>query len=218
MRQGNNRIQKLKRLLVVGWALFILLAAVFFLFFFKNLPIPSNGVDSKYTYETNANLDINALMISYFSGLAACDQSALKECVTDPSEFDDMSDYQQKATMITGYRNIDCYTIPGLTEDATIVYVVFNPTIVGVNSTPKDIYCFYVLYQDGSYKIDNRTLSEEVASYVASVTKWDDVQALYQMVKEDEDRCLAEDPTFYEFTQKLINNEALPDVATPAEP
>lgn len=207
MSQDNTRIKKLKKLLIGGWICFIALAAVFFLFFFRNLPIAGNGYSSKYTYETNANLDINALVSSYFSALAACDQASLKNSVTDPSEFDDMTNYQRKAELITGYRNIDCYTVKGYTEGATLVYVVFNPTMSGVNSSPKDIVYFYVVEQNGNYLIDNQELSPEVTDYIASVTEGKDIQELYQMVKEDEDRCLNEDPTYYEFIQKIQQGE-----------
>jgi hypothetical protein len=209
MSRSNNQRRKLKRVLAVGWISFLILAAIFFVFFFKNLQgkdgkIAISFTSPKYIYEVNSNLDINSLVVSYLSALVACDQNTLQSIVTDPSQFDDMTKWKERANRISGYQNVDCYTVPGLTEDTTIVYACSTLTIPGITSTPKDMMCFYVEEQDGTYRIVNSELSDEVTAYMESIDANEDIQELYQAVNEDIQRCLSEDQAFYDFYQDQI--------------
>ena len=125
-------------LLFLGWMIFVLLAVVFYFYFFSDLDLKMFNKDKAtqtdatqeepagFSYETNANLDINSLIIEYYAALAVCDQNKLKSVVTDPSQFDDMTVYQQRSAVIKAYSNVNCYTMPGYTEDATLVYVTSN--------------------------------------------------------------------------------------------
>ena len=107
-------------LLLFGWLVFLLLVLVFYFYFmdkidFKNLlgketttevqagPVSDNpeNYETKYSYKTNANLDINSLMIEYYAALAVCDQAKLVTLVTDPSVYNDMTPYEQKSQIIT---------------------------------------------------------------------------------------------------------------------
>ena len=65
---------------------FILLAVVFYFYFFSDLDLRMFNKDKAtqtdaqqtnqtgFSYETNANLDINSLIIEYYAALAVCDQ------------------------------------------------------------------------------------------------------------------------------------------------
>jgi len=160
---------------------------------------------TRYEYETNANLDINALVTDYFNALSGCDKEKLQSLVVDPSQFDDMSVYETKATIITDYSNTNCYTIKGYNENDTVCYALSNITISGISSTPLDIVRFYIVYKDGTYLIDNTKKSSEVASYIDSINSSTDIQGLYKLVKDDITKCQQEDADFYEFYQKLMN-------------
>ena len=132
-------------LLLFGWLVFLLLVLVFYFYFMDKIdfnellgrettaettegPISDNPekYETKYSYQTNANLDINSLMIEYYAALAVCDQNKLVTLVTDPSVYNDMTPYEQKSQIITHYSNINCYTVAGNTEDSTILYVTCN--------------------------------------------------------------------------------------------
>ncbi len=204
MEKGNKKLN-LKAVIIAGWIVFILMAVIYFMFFYKKLPVPGNDadVDSKYIYETNENLDINVLIISYLDALEQCDQATLQSLVTDPSEFDDMTSYQKKAEMILEYSNTDCYTVEGNTEDTFIVYAVFRTVIANVESTPMDILEFYVVKTDSGYLIDNTEHDAETQAYIEEIRYHEDIQKLYETVYEDEKRCLEEDETYYEFYQKI---------------
>lgn len=208
MEKGNKKLN-LKAVIIAGWIVFILMAVIYFMFFYKKLPVPGNdaGVDSKYIYETNENLDINVLIISYLDALEQCDQATLQSLVTDPSEFDDMTSYQKKAEMILEYSNTDCYTVEGNTEDTFIVYAVFRTVIANVESTPMDILEFYVVKTDSGYLIDNTEHDAETQAYIEEIRYHEDIQKLYETVHEDEKRCLEEDETYYEFYQKIWEHQ-----------
>ncbi len=209
MRAKSGKKRKLKRLLIVIWILFLAgLGGAGFYYYRNRHEINEDlGVGDSKSYETNANPSINALVITYLHALGSCDETILKSCVTDPSQFDDMTLIRNKSKVITGYSNISCYTMPGLTDDATVVYVISNISIAGVNSTPLDIYVppFYVVEKNGTYMIDNTTHSQEITDYINSCTKDADIQALYQEVLDDQKKCAEQDPAFAEFYEKLYN-------------
>ena len=123
--------------------------------------------------------------------------------VTEPSSFDDMTVYEGRAEVISDYNNILCYAIEGYNKNEVIVYAVFNIKINGVDSSPLDIMQFYLVQENGKYKINNGALPNKTKNYVIKVDESDAVQKLYTMVKEDNENLLATDPTFAEFYKKL---------------
>lgn len=201
-------------MLLFGWLLFILLALLFYFYFKDDLSfLNKNGsgkegaaqqYDSMYSYQTNANLDINALMIEYFAALSVCDQAKLQSLVMEPSQFDDMTEIERKAQAIKQYSNVNCYTLPGYTEDATLVYVTCNLTIADVTSSPLDIFSFYVVNTGDGYKINNGNLDAATIDYINSIQVSEDIQALYQTVIDNTNMCISSDPAFAEFYEKYI--------------
>ena len=134
------------------WILFIVALGLFGFMVYKKRDVVSDdlGFTTRFSYQTNANPDINALIITYLSAMASSDQDILKSCVTDPSKFDDMSVVQSQSKIITSYSNINCYTVQGIKKSDTIVYAVANISIVGIESTPLDMLGpFYIVDKNG---------------------------------------------------------------------
>lgn len=205
-------------LLFLGWMVFVLLAVVFYFYFFsdldlsyfnKNKTTEQSQVDEQptFSYETNSNLDINSLIIEYYAALAVCDQQKLQTCVTDPGQFDNMSVYEQRAAVIKAYSNVNCYTLPGYTEDAVLVYVTSNLTLANISSVPLNINRFYVLKEGDNYKIDNSPLSSEVQAYIDEKSQGSDIQNLYKAVQDNVNSCIANDPAFAEFYEKISSGK-----------
>lgn len=198
-------------MLFLGWMIFILLAVVFYFYFFSDLDLKIFNKDKAtntdatqneqvgFTYETNANLDINSLIIEYYAALAVCDQDKLKSFVTDPTQFDDMTIYQQRANVIKAYSNVNCYTLPGYTEDATLVYVTSNLSLANITSVPLNINQFYVVKSADGYKIDNSAHSQEVIDYIDTQNRSTDIQNLYKAVQDNVNSCIANDSSFADF-------------------
>lgn len=206
-------------MLFLGWMIFILLAVVFYFYFFSDLDLKiwnkdkatnTDAVENEQTgfgYETNANLDINSLIVEYYAALAVCDQSRLQSLVTDPSQFDDMTTYQQRATVIKSYANVNCYTLPGYTEDATLVYVTSNLSLANITSVPLNINQFYVLKTADGYKIDNSEHSQEVKDYIDTQNKTSDIQNLYKAVQDNVNSCIASDSAFADFYNTISSEK-----------
>lgn len=206
-------------LLFLGWMIFVLLAVVFYFYFFSDLDLKMFNKDKAtqtdatqeepagFSYETNANLDINSLIIEYYAALAVCDQNKLKSVVTDPSQFDDMTVYQQRSAVIKAYSNVNCYTMPGYTEDATLVYVTSNLSLANITSVPLNINRFYVLKTADGYKIDNSALSQEVTNYIETQSQSADIQNLYRAVQDNVNSCIANDSAFAEFYNTISSGQ-----------
>ena len=159
-----------------------------------------------YSYQTNADVNINALMADYYDALVKGDKDRLKDIVTEPEAFGDMMIYETKAQVISEYSNITCYTIPGLHEDEILVFTTSNVTITGVESKPLDIKQFYVVKDGNNYKINNGVLSQEIIDYINVQAGSPDVQDLYKSVQDNINKCLAEDSTFADFYNKISTN------------
>ncbi|MDD6327583.1 MAG: hypothetical protein Q4D54_08305 [Eubacteriales bacterium] len=229
----NKQKKKSKKNGIMGlvllffWLMFILFTLIFYFYYWDELPFNKKSsdkakttvsvtegelsedmslYDTVYKYETNSNPDINALMADYYSALASKDQALLKTLVMDPSEYNDMTDVLAKAAVVTNYSNINCYTLPGVTEDATIVYTVCNITILNVESKPLDIRCYYVRQTDNGYLIDNRPYDESVTEYLNERDAEADIQALYQTVQDNINKCLADDESFVSFYNRVNAN------------
>ena len=197
-----------KRILLVVWAVFlvVLIVAVVLFLMNKDAVLDDLGVKKKDTiYTENQDPAIDRLVRDYYTAYASCDQKALQSMVVDPSLFDDMSIVEKKANVVTAYNNLKLYTVPGVTDDATVVYVLTNISIANVVSTPLDMIQppLYLLKKDGKYLIDNSTLSSEILSYIDSLNQKTDIQELMKLVREDQEKCLREDETFKQFYERL---------------
>ena len=169
-------------------------------------PVVDESFKTIYSYETNANIDINALMADYYDALVRGDKDKLKDIVTEPDAFGDMVLYETKSQVISEYSNITCYTIPGLNENEILVFTTSNLNITGVTSKPLDIQRFYVVDTGNGYKINNGVLSQETIDYINLQTGSPDVQALYKSVQDNINQCLSEDTTFADFMNKISTN------------
>ena len=208
MVRDRKKEVKVRKMLLLVWAVFIVAVVTFTIFLYKKKDTVKEDLSFKtrFSYQTNANQDVNALVITYLNGLANSDQATLQSCVTNPAQFDNMSSVQSQAKVITGYSNINCYTVSGPSEDTVICYAVANISIVNIESKPLDMLGpYYIVKQDGDYLIDNTVLSQETQDYITKVGRDQDIQDLYKTVKEDEERCAQEDATFKEFLDKLNN-------------
>ena len=103
MARNRAKEVKLKKMLIAIWAVFIIILVLFGLMVYKKRDVVEQDLKftTRFSYQTNATPDINALMITYLSAMAASDQDTLKSCVTDPSQFDNMATVQSQSKIIT---------------------------------------------------------------------------------------------------------------------
>lgn len=202
--------------LAMLWALFVVLLCGYVYIFHINTTIFADDITGR---DNTVNIDIpaganyslctideiNQLVNNYLLARTNADQTTLKRLVTDPLEFDDMKSIEIAAQYIKAYNRTTCYMVPGANAGEYIIYALSNLTIKDVDSEPLDIRSFYVAKQtDGSYKIDNSQLSDDVNKYIQDVTSSKYIQDMYQYVKENTDYLLKHDDTFKKF-QNMYN-------------
>lgn len=221
----NDRRFERKRYSVYGpkgktlamlWALFVVLLCGYVYIFHINTTIFADDITGR---DNTVNIDIpaganyslctideiNQLVNNYLLARTNADQTTLRRLVTNPSEFDDMKSIEIAAQYIKAYNRTTCYIVPGANVGEYIIYTLSNLTIKDVNSEPLDIRSFYVAKQtDGSYKIDNSQLSDDVNKYIQDVTASKYIQDMYKYVKENTDYLLKHDDTFKKF-QNMYN-------------
>lgn len=193
------------------WIVLVILLGVYVYLFFINKTIISEDVTGR---DNTVNIDIpaganyslcnideiNQLIGNYLLARTKADQATLQRLVTDPKEFNDMTSVEIAAQYITAYGRTTCYMVPGYTSDSYIIYELSNLTIKDVNSNPLDIRSFYVTKQDdGSYKINNSSLSDEEQAYINDIGASDFIQDIYKHVKENNDYLSKHDDTFKKF-------------------
>lgn len=202
--------------LAMLWALFVVLLCGYVYIFHINTTIFADDITGR---DNTVNIDIpaganyslctideiNQLVNNYLLARTNADQTTLRRLVSNPSEFDDMKSIEIAAQYIKAYNRTTCYMVPGANVGEYIIYALSNLTIKDVNSEPLDIRSFYVAKQtDGSYKIDNSQLSDDVNKYIQDVTASKYIQDMYKYVKENTDYLLKHDDTFKKF-QNMYN-------------
>ncbi len=196
--------------LLFAWLVFILLVVVFYFYFMDKLPIfgkkdktTTEESASEITYETNANEEVNKLISDYYDAMETCNQATLQSLVVDPTVFDDMTFYIEKQKVMTEYKNITVYTLPGYFTGDYVAYVTYDLVIANVNSTLADIQCYYISNTSDGFKINNSSLDPELVAHMNDQLNQPDIQALYGSVKAKIDECLENDPTFKAFYDEM---------------
>lgn len=205
--KDKERDQKIKKMLIGLWSIFIIMLAFLAVFSVLNWKdIKQDLFKGKGVLITeDRSGEINILIAAYLEGLSHTDDNTLMRLVLDPTQFNDMTVVKSRSKVITQYNNIVCYIVDGLKENTYIVFAVTNITISGVDSTPLDILPPFLVVKDekGRYWIDNRPKDKETEEYIDEISGDSGIQEIYKKVMDDQERCVNEDPTFKNFYEKL---------------
>ena len=202
IKMGNDTIYVSPKIkLILGWSIFILCCVLAYIFI--GMPSGKKNIskgdkeavldekmdtdeehDTIIPYEKDADKELNTFIKEYFDAITGCDNEALQDMVTEPSEYNNNENLKKKAEFITGYDNITVYTKEGLEEESHVVFVVANLTITGVNSSPYDIMTLYIINGARGYLINNGTLSDETQNYIEKIKGDEDIQKVYRSVEK----------------------------------
>ncbi len=216
--------------LALGWSIFVLCLVLFYVLF--EMPSPKKELtqdekqevleenvaldeehDTIVPYEKNADEALNEFIKDYFRAIVNCDNVALQDMVTDPSEYRTKDLLERKAELVSGYDNITVYTKVGLDEGSYIAFVVSNISIVGVNSTPYDIEILYIVNGARGYLINNGTLSLDTKEYMEKVKGDKDIQKVLRAVEKENEELKEEDKTLREFFEIISKRNVEVDSA-----
>ena len=145
--------------------------------------IAANGMSS--IVKKDAYLEVNSLVNSYYAALASGDRDAYQETVDVYSESE-LETLEASAEPIEEYRNISCYTKPGLSEGACFVFTSYQLKFTGAATPAPGLTTLYV-YADteGNLKIFNGTADEALLEAAEAASSDPEIAALTEEVNAE---------------------------------
>lgn len=181
----------------------------------ENAEIPVIEPDTKeYFHDFGGSIlsqdtvpEINQLMEQYFLSTADCDMETFLHLFTsqDTSEEERYrQDFEKQKQYIEGYRNISCYTTPGLDENSYAAYVYYEIKYVGVETpAPSLVQVYAVKGEDGIYRIFDQEMSPELEDFLEQLSVNEDVRLLISQVDQQAEEAMAADPALNERIQYM---------------
>ena len=150
----------------------------------------------------NGEPGITELMNSYFQAISDCDMDTFMKLFTsqDTSEKERyQKEFEEQKQYISGYQNIKCYTTPGLRDGEMAAYVYYEILYTGVETpAPSLVRIYAVQTDDGSWKIDDGEMSEELTQYFEELSVNEDVRLLSKQTDEAMDAAMEQDEALRE--------------------
>lgn len=181
----------------------------------ENAEIPVIEPDTKeYFHDFGGSIlsqdtvpEINQLMEQYFLATTDCDMGTFLHLFTsqDTSEEERFrQDFEKQKQYIEGYRNISCYTTPGLDENSYAAYVYYEIKYVGVETpAPSLVQIYAVKGDDGIYRIYDQEMSPELEDFLEQLSVNEDVRLLISQVDQQAEEAMAADPALNERIQYM---------------
>ena len=161
------------------------------------IPVPAADL------QVDAYPDVNALVNSYFSAMAAGDTDTLS---TICSNLDDEAKIriQKKAEYTESYDSFKCYTKPGPINNSYIVFAYYQIKFTNIDTKAPGLTSLYVCTNDdGSLYVYNGDLPENISNYIKAVAAQDDVVALLSQVDQEYTAATDQDKTLKAFMEAL---------------
>lgn len=156
----------------------------------------------KLTQESDSSA-VSELVERYFKAVNEADVSELEQIVRQDSEFS-KDRLKKDGEYIEAYRNIKCYTIPGIVDKTYIVYVYYDIEFIGIKTLAPSLIRLYVCENsDGSLYIDKTAKDGEVSAYLQQVSSMEDVRSLVTDVNTKMQKAKAEDDELRAFVDML---------------
>lgn len=135
--------------------------------------------------------EIQALMERYFEAKMNCDVEALSQIVNPIAGYtlegleNDLGIPESEAfRRVEDYRNITCYTKPGLLKDTYVVWVYYETKYMNVETAAPCMFKAYVCTDDMGVYIYNGTIEGEISNYIDEASQDEDVVALVNSVNQ----------------------------------
>lgn len=169
----------------------------------------ANGKDDDSTVklQTNAVLPVNQLIERYYEAKKSCDATALMSLIY-PSMLIDEDDLKVEADLVEDYRNVICYTLPGLSEDSYVVWVEFEYKFQGIDKEAPALNRMYVVKstETDEYQI-YASPDEKMLEHMEKLSKNEDVKELSEKIEKRLNRALEADESLMSFYKQLIHNK-----------
>lgn len=153
--------------------------------------------------EENAYPEINALIGSYYSALAAGDVEAVEK-ISNYMEESEKIRIVEISKYIEDYPVIDVYTKKGPVENSYVVYAYSRVKFKDYENTVPGMQAFYICQkEDGSYYINEGEEDQSVLDYIGRIALQDDVIDLNNKVAVEYNDLCANDSVLSAFLKEL---------------
>ncbi len=147
--------------------------------------------------------EVQALINQYFTAKQNADPEAIYQMFgwTDLTGIEDLRrQLQYDARYTEGYRNITCYTRPGLSEGSYLTYVTYDLKFKdSLTLAPGILWNYIVMGEDGNYYLtDASSLDEAVQSYIREAEASDEITLLKTQIYANLRQALENDPSLAE--------------------
>ena len=167
--------------------------------------LDNNSDAAQYTDEPlreNAYNNVNELMDRFFRALADGDMDTIV-ALQDYNDDTSLITYEKRSEYIEDYKNIKCYTKPGLEDNSYFVYVSYDAKLQDIDTMAPGLTAYYVYTtEDGSLKIDGDMESKVEAAFKL-VTNQDDVVDLYNRIDVNYNAAVASDEALATFMEEF---------------
>lgn len=141
--------------------------------------------------------EVTQLMEAYFEAEASCDVDKFNSLFTsgDTSQSEALkAAFEKQKEYIEGYQNISCYTVSGPYDNYYIAYTYYETKyLLAETPGPGLIHPYVVRGDDGTWKIYDGEMTDELNRYLEEVEALEDVRLLAAEVDNDLDQAMEED-------------------------
>lgn len=157
--------------------------------------------------QTNAILPVNQLVERYYEAKKSCDATALMALIY-PSMLIDEDELKVEAEFVEDYRNVVCYTLPGLDKDSYVVWVEFEYKFHGIDKAAPALNRMYVVRstETDEYQI-YASPDEKMLEHMTKLSKREDVKELSEKIEKRLNRALEADESLMSFYKQLIHDK-----------
>lgn len=169
----------------------------------ESIAIEDQAVEDPNDLKQDAYPEINALMETYYTCMAAGDVEGVK-AVVDVLSAEEQEYIEALKTLIEGYQNLRCYTKRGIEENSYLVFVRYDLKFTAAETTAPGVEGYYVKMADnGQYYIMLDELDDATSEYITQLVEDEDVQMMYQEVWIEFEAAKAADEKLAEYGVKL---------------
>lgn len=174
--------------------------------------------------QKDAYPEIQELMEKYFEAKINCDVAALGQIVYPVEGYtvegleNDLGIPESEAfRRVEDYRNVVCYTKPGLLPDTYVVWVYYETKYVNVETAAPCMFKAYICTDDTGVYIYNGAIEGEISNYLDEVSQDEDVVALVNSVNQQLSEACNHDAALMRIYEILWGVSEVPETTTTAE-
>ncbi len=136
------------------------------------------GIDpGTYEFEQDTDSKLCDLIHAYFDAMKSYDAGAYMDIVV--GEEMNQEKLEKKGEFIEDYRNITCYSKPGMTEGSYVAFVYYEIKFHNIDTlAPAMIRLYVCTNEDGTMYINGGKMDEELAGYVNIVSNDEQLRQL----------------------------------------